>query len=123
MERGGLLMVPLLLAGALTFHSAQAEGPLHPELPTADQFLHQDPKRPEEEKGFFAEVGDTLWDLGKTFVFDMGYLATAPLRPTKEGFFTFVGGVALIGVTMGVLDDPIRGFAQRNRHENLDQTL
>jgi hypothetical protein len=94
-----------------------------PDLPTVEQFLDQDPVPPKEEPGFFEGVADTVWKVGKTFVLDMGYLVTAPLRPTQEGFFTFVGGVALIGTTMAVLDEPIRGFAQRNRHEDLDKTL
>jgi membrane-associated phospholipid phosphatase len=102
---------------------AQAEGARSLELPTVEQFLDEVPQEASESKGFFEEVGDTIWDLGKTFVLDMGYLLTTPLRPTKEGFLTFVGGVALIGVTMAVLDEPIRGFAQRNRHEDLDKTL
>lgn len=94
-------------------------------LPTADQFLDQDqdPVPPAEEPGFFEDVGNTLWSLGKTFVLDMGYLVTAPLRTTKEGFFVFVGGVTLIVVTIEVLDDPIRGYAQRNRHDDLDNVL
>jgi membrane-associated phospholipid phosphatase len=110
----------LLLSGIL----ALGGDPPDP-LPTADQFLDQDqdPVPPAEEPGFFEDVGNTIWSLGKTFVLDMGYLVTAPLRPTKEGFFIFVGGVALIVTTMEVLDEPIRGFAQRNRHEDLDNVL
>jgi membrane-associated phospholipid phosphatase len=98
----------------------------HPDrLPGVEDFLEQDPPEPQEsqEPGVFEEIGETLWSAGKTFVLDLGYLLTAPLRPTPEGVFTFVGGAAVVGVTMAVLDEPIRGFAQRNRHQNLDDTL
>ena len=108
---------------ALLWSGQEAESAADLELPTADNFLDSDPQEEEDEPGVLEEVGMTLWGLGKIFVLDMGYLVTAPLRPTKDGVFIFAGGVALLGVTMAVLDEPIRGFAQRNRHENLDQTL
>lgn len=115
-------MLPLLLSAFLELQSELDDQCVV--LPRAEHFLNQDPAPPSsDEPGFFEQMGDTLWSVGKTFVLDMGYLLATPLRPTREGVLTFAGGVGVIAVTMVVLDEPIRGFAQRNRHKNLDQTL
>jgi len=114
-------MLALLLSAFLELQSVRDDPCV--DLPTSRNFLDQDPSPPPAEKGFFEEMGNTIWSVGKTFVLDMGYLLATPLRPTRDGFLTFEGGVGVIAVTMAVLDEPIRGFAQRNRHENLNQTL